>query len=60
MANTKVDTLATRKLAELNAGNIAHPPTNQAPAQNDEITLAISQANKNLVTAIASNARENA
>ena len=58
VANTKADTLATRKIAELNDGYIANLQSNQAPAQNDEVTQAISQANKNLVTAQASNARE--
>ena len=58
MANTKADTPVTRKIAELNDGYIANLQSNQAPAQNDEVTQAISQANKKLVTAQASNARE--
>ena len=58
VANTKADTPVTRKIAELNDGYIANLQSNQAPAQNDEVTQAISQANKNLVTASANNARE--
>ena len=58
VANTKADTPVARKVAELNDGCIANLKSNQTPAQNGEVTQAISQANKNLVTASANNARE--